>query len=172
MLLPAEANRRRRPRRPSPAARRWCDGEGRMFDLRQLERAQERSSAQRCRRRRRMPGRCWRSGSAPASSSSTRTTRRPAPSRCGARLVYVERLKRERPGTAGSDLGHARQSRPGIAFAAHRYGVPVTIYVPHGNSVEKNRADARLRRRTSSSTASDFQAAREEADRRAETRRP
>jgi threonine dehydratase len=27
-----------------------------------------------------------------------------------------------------------------IPFAARRYGVPVTVYVPEGNSVEKNAA--------------------------------
>src|SRR3977135_2204442 len=55
-------------------------------------------------------------------------------------LVYVDRLKRERPHTAG--LISAPRGKPGqkIHFASSRYRVPVTIFVPSGNSVEKNRA--------------------------------
>jgi threonine dehydratase len=55
-------------------------------------------------------------------------------------LVHVDRLKRERadtPGLISATRGNHGQS---LAFAAGRYGLPVTIYVPHGNSVEKNRA--------------------------------
>ena len=55
-------------------------------------------------------------------------------------LVYVERLKRERPGTAGIISATRGNHGQSLAFAARRYGVPATIYVPHGNSVEKNRA--------------------------------
>ena len=55
-------------------------------------------------------------------------------------LVYVDRMKRERPhvtGLVSATRGNHGQS---IAFAGRRHGVPVTIFVPHGNSVEKNRA--------------------------------
>ena len=55
-------------------------------------------------------------------------------------LVYVDHLKRERPqvqGLISATRGNHGQS---IAFAGQRHGVPVTILVPHGNSVEKNRA--------------------------------
>ncbi len=55
-------------------------------------------------------------------------------------LVYLERLKRERPGTAGIISATTGNHGQSLAFAARRYGVPATIYVPHGNSVEKNRA--------------------------------
>src|SRR6202043_3511940 len=55
-------------------------------------------------------------------------------------LVYVDRLKRERPRTAGLISATRGNHGQSLAFAASRYGVPVTIYVPHGNSVEKNRA--------------------------------
>ena len=82
-------------------------------------------------------------------------------------LVYADRLKRERPHAAGIDLGDARQSRSELAFAGRRYGVPVTIYVPHGNSVEKNRA-MRAFGANLVEHGNDFQAAREEAGRRAE----
>ena len=58
-----------------------------------------------------------------------------------------------------------------LAFAASRYGVPVTIYVPHGNSVEKNRA-MRAFGANLVEHGEDFQSAREEAERRAEARRP
>ena len=55
-------------------------------------------------------------------------------------LVYVERLKRERPHTAGLISATRGNHGQSLAFAAGRYGVPATIYVPHGNSVEKNTA--------------------------------
>jgi threonine dehydratase len=82
-------------------------------------------------------------------------------------LVYVDRLKRERPhitGLISATTGNHGQS---LAFAGRRYGVPVTILVPHGNSTEKNRAmrgfGANLVEH-----GEDFQSAREEAERRAE----
>ncbi len=55
-------------------------------------------------------------------------------------LVYVDRMKRERPhvgGLVSATRGNHGQS---IAFAGRRHGVPVTIFVPRGNSIEKNRA--------------------------------
>src|SRR5947208_11513646 len=55
-------------------------------------------------------------------------------------LVYVDRLKRERPTTAGLISATTGNHGQSLAFASSRYGVPVTIYVPHGNSVEKNHA--------------------------------
>src|SRR3982074_2972189 len=81
-------------------------------------------------------------------------------------LVYVDRLKRERPHTAGlisAERGNHGQS---VAFAAGRYRVPVTIFVPRGNSVEKNRA-MRAFGADLVEHGEDFQAAREEAGRRA-----
>ncbi len=55
-------------------------------------------------------------------------------------LVYVDRLRRERPevkGIVSATRGNHGQS---LAFAARRAGLPVVIVVPHGNSVEKNAA--------------------------------
>lgn len=78
-------------------------------------------------------------------------------------LVYVDRLKRERadtPGLISATRGNHGQS---LAFAAGRYGVPVTIYVPHGNSVEKNRA-MRALGADLVEHGEDFQAAREQAE--------
>lgn len=56
-------------------------------------------------------------------------------------LVYMERLARERrdrvKGVASATRGNHGQS---LAFAGGRFGVPVTIVVPEGNSTEKNAA--------------------------------
>src|ERR1700737_3884751 len=83
-------------------------------------------------------------------------------------LVYVDRLKRERPGTAGLISATRGNHGQSLAFAASRYGMPVTIYVPRGNSVEQNRA-IRAFGANLVEYGEDFQAAREEAYRRAET---
>src|SRR5882757_8758404 len=83
-------------------------------------------------------------------------------------LVYLDRLKRERPNTPGIISATRGNHGQSLAYAASRHGVPVTIYVPRGNSVEQNRAirgfGAELVEH-----GEDFQAAREEAYRRAET---
>lgn len=81
-------------------------------------------------------------------------------------LVYVDRLNCERPHTAGLISATTGNHGQSIAFAADRYRVPVTIYVPHGNSVEKNRA-MRAFGANLVEHGNDFQSAREEADRRA-----
>jgi threonine dehydratase len=82
-------------------------------------------------------------------------------------LVYVDRLKRERPATAGLISATRGNHGQSLAFAASRYGLPVTIYVPRGNSVEKNRAMQAFGANLVEH-GDDFQAAREEAYRRAE----
>ena len=83
-------------------------------------------------------------------------------------LVYLDRLKRQRPNVPGIISATRGNHGQSLAFAASRHGVPVTIYVPHGNSVEQNCAirgfGAELVEH-----GEDFQAAREEAYRRAET---
>jgi threonine dehydratase len=83
-------------------------------------------------------------------------------------LVYLDRLKRERPNAPGIISATRGNHGQSLAFAASRHGVPATIYVPHGNSVEQNRAirgfGAELVEH-----GEDFQAAREEAYRRAAT---
>ena len=55
-------------------------------------------------------------------------------------LIHVARLARE--GTAPNGLISATRGNHGqsLAYAGRRFGVPVTIVVPHGNSVEKNAA--------------------------------
>src|SRR6266403_1521935 len=81
-------------------------------------------------------------------------------------LVYVDRLRRERPDTAGLISATRGNHGQSLAFAASRYRMPVTIFVPHGNSVEKNRA-MRAFGANLVEHGEDFQSAREEAERRA-----
>ena len=55
-------------------------------------------------------------------------------------LVYAERLRRERPhvrGIVSATRGNHGQS---LAYAGRRYGIGVTVVVPHGNSLDKNAA--------------------------------
>jgi threonine dehydratase len=82
-------------------------------------------------------------------------------------LVYVDRLMRERPDTRGLISATRGNHGQSIAFAGRRHGLPVTIYVPHGNSVEKNRAMKAFGAHLVEH-GNDFQEAREEAYRRAE----
>jgi threonine dehydratase len=81
-------------------------------------------------------------------------------------LVYVDRLKRAQPHSKGLISATRGNHGQSLAFAAARYGVPVTIYVPCGNSTEKNRAMRALGANLIE-YGEDFQAAREEAERRA-----
>ena len=79
-------------------------------------------------------------------------------------LVYVERLRRERPhvrGVVSATRGNHGQS---LAYAGRRYGVAVTVVVPHGNSVEKNVAMKAFGARVVEH-GDDFEMAREEAAR-------
>lgn len=82
-------------------------------------------------------------------------------------LVYVERLKRERRNATGMISATRGNHGQSLAYAGRRHGVPLTIVVPHGNSVEKNRAMRALGAELVE-FGSDFQAAREEAGRRAQ----
>jgi threonine dehydratase len=82
-------------------------------------------------------------------------------------LVYVERLKRERPETSGMISATRGNHGQSLAFAAARYRLPVTIYVPHGNSTEKNRAMKAFGARLVE-YGEDFEAARQEVGRHAE----
>ena len=55
-------------------------------------------------------------------------------------VVFMERLKRENPNVAGVVSATRGNHGQSLAYAGARYGVPVTILVPRGNSVEKNNA--------------------------------
>src|ERR1700750_1437647 len=76
-------------------------------------------------------------------------------------LVYVDRLRRERPATAGLISATRGNHGQSLAFAASRPCVPVTIFVPRGNSVEKNHAMRAFGARLVEH-GEDFQDAREE----------
>lgn len=81
-------------------------------------------------------------------------------------LVYMERLRRERPevkGVVSATRGNHGQS---LAYAGRLHGVPVTILVPRGNSAEKNAAMRAFGARLIEH-GEDFDAAREEAARMA-----
>jgi threonine dehydratase len=82
-------------------------------------------------------------------------------------LVYLDRLKRERPNVPGIISATRGNHGQSLAFAASRQGVPAVIYVPRGNSIEKNRA-MRAFGAELVEHGEDFQAAREEAERRAQ----
>jgi threonine dehydratase len=77
-------------------------------------------------------------------------------------LIYVAHLKREQPNTAGIISATRGNHGQSLAFAASRHGLSATIYVPTGNSVEKNRA-MRAFGANLVEHGVDFQAAREEA---------
>ena len=81
-------------------------------------------------------------------------------------LVYVDRLKREQPDVSGLISATRGNHGQSVAFAGRRHGLPVIIYVPRGNSVEKNRAMAAFGAELVEH-GEDFQEAREEAYRRA-----
>ncbi len=84
-------------------------------------------------------------------------------------IVYLDRMAHERkdvPGLISATRGNHGQS---LAFAGRRYGVPVTILVPRGNSSEKNAA-MRAFGAELIEFGDDFQAAREEAMRLAGVR--
>ncbi|MCA3177708.1 MAG: threonine dehydratase [Burkholderiaceae bacterium] len=55
-------------------------------------------------------------------------------------LVYLDGLARREPGCPGIVSATRGNHGQSLAFAARRVGVPVTIVVPCGNSVEKNAA--------------------------------
>jgi threonine dehydratase len=81
-------------------------------------------------------------------------------------LTYVDALMRRKAGTralVSATRGNHGQS---LAFACGRAGVEPIIYVPHGNSAEKNAAMRALGAKLVEH-GQDFQAAREEAERRA-----
>jgi threonine dehydratase len=55
-------------------------------------------------------------------------------------LVYMDWLKRTQPGITGVVAATRGNHGQGVAMAARLMGVKAVIVVPHGNSVEKNRA--------------------------------
>ena len=55
-------------------------------------------------------------------------------------LVYMDRLRRERPGVPGVVSATRGNHGQSLAYAGQRHGVGVAIVVPRGNSAEKNAA--------------------------------
>lgn len=150
-------------RRHSPAARRWCEA---MFDLNELERAHaivgQAVPA--------TPAHAWpllaeRLGTQVLVKHENHTPIGAFKVRGG--LVYLDRLKRERPNTPGIISATRGNHGQSLAFAAARHGIPAVIYVPRGNSVEKNRAMKAFGAELVEH-GEDFQAAAEEAQRRAQ----
>jgi threonine dehydratase len=84
-------------------------------------------------------------------------------------LVYAERLRRERPDVRGIISATRGNHGQSLAWAGQRYGLSVTIVVPHGNSAEKNAA-MRAFGAELIEHGVDFEAAREAAARLAEER--
>lgn len=77
-------------------------------------------------------------------------------------LTYFDTLARRSPGLAGVVAATRGNHGQSVGWAAARYGLPATIVVPHGNSVEKNAAMRSLGA-TLVEHGADFQAAREHA---------
>jgi threonine dehydratase len=82
-------------------------------------------------------------------------------------LIFMERLAREHPGLRGVISATRGNHGQSLAYAGGRFGIPVTIVVPHGNSAEKNAAMRALGARLIEH-GHDFDSARLEAMRLAE----
>ena len=55
-------------------------------------------------------------------------------------LTYMDRLRREHPDVRGVITATRGNHGQSVALAAAKFGVYATVYIPHGNSVEKNAA--------------------------------
>ena len=55
-------------------------------------------------------------------------------------LIYLDWLRKETPGLKGVVAATRGNHGQGVAMAARLHGIACVIVVPHGNSVEKNRA--------------------------------
>lgn len=77
-------------------------------------------------------------------------------------ITYFDTLARSQPRLAGVISATRGNHGQSVGWAARRYGLPATIVVPHGNSVEKNAA-MRALGVTLVEHGHDFQAAREHA---------
>jgi threonine dehydratase len=85
-------------------------------------------------------------------------------------LVYLDELRRREPQIAGVVTATRGNHGQSVAYAATRLGLAATVVVPHGNSVEKNRAMAAFGAQLVEA-GHDFQAAYEHAVELAEQRR-
>src|SRR5215469_14198990 len=55
-------------------------------------------------------------------------------------LVYLDEIRRSQPDNSGVVTATTGNHGQSIALSATRLGMEATIVVPHGNSIEKNRA--------------------------------
>ncbi len=55
-------------------------------------------------------------------------------------ITYIAKLVQREPSLKGVIVATRGNHGQSIAFAARRFGLPVTVVVPHGNSAEKNNA--------------------------------
>jgi threonine dehydratase len=55
-------------------------------------------------------------------------------------LVYMDHLRRQHPDVPGVITATRGNHGQSVALAAAKYGLKATVYIPHGNSVEKNAA--------------------------------
>jgi threonine dehydratase len=78
--------------------------------------------------------------------------------------AYFQQLTRREPDCRGVITATRGNHGQAVGLAARRFGLPATVYVPHGNSLEKNDAMRALGVRLVEHGA-DFQEAREEAGR-------
>jgi threonine dehydratase len=78
--------------------------------------------------------------------------------------MYFDQLLKREPGIRGVITATRGNHGQAVALAARRYKLPATIYVPHGNSLEKNTA-MRALGATLVEHGREFQEAREEAAR-------
>jgi threonine dehydratase len=76
--------------------------------------------------------------------------------------MYFQKLMQREPGCRGVITATRGNHGQAVALAARRFDLPATIYVPRGNSLEKNRAMHALGAELVEH-GSDFQEAREEA---------
>ncbi len=82
-------------------------------------------------------------------------------------LVYMDELTRKEPDCPGIVTATRGNHGQSIPFAAGAFGIPVSVLVPHGNSVEKNAA-MRGWGASVETFGDDFEEARQEAVRRGE----
>jgi threonine dehydratase len=78
--------------------------------------------------------------------------------------MYFQKLMQREPGCPGVITATRGNHGQAVGLAARRFELPATVYVPHGNSVEKNEAMRALGVKLVEH-GQDFQEAREEASR-------
>ena len=120
-----------------------------------------------CRRPRNSHGRCWPNGSAPEVWIKHENHTPTGAFKVRGGLIYLDELTRAQPDCPGIVTATRGNHGQSIPFAARAFGIPVSVLVPNGNSVEKNAA-MRGWGATVETFGDDFEDARQEAVRRGE----